>query len=314
MAYKPKEAELFQEDLNKYLEEHPIEINPEKLLIDNFSTSNLSDLYKLFLKLENVKLNKESTTKLSNILKENFGINSTELFNDTEPPITKTSIHTLETIIKEKFLEYSTDQTNIDDDEFYKLTVIVNKVFPKILLDLITTPSSDIAEQQNFIKNKFLSTVEHYHAHDSKEAEEENRDITAAIYNTIQKHYPHLNVYVVSRIKSMKSSVDNINKEFTISILDLVPSDLSKGITTKDLQNQFSLENANTDFSGFTIVLSNTDDVLHFDKANPKSSEILKIRKTRKQNINFTHSLENFLFENEDTYLSHADLLQIKST
>ena len=47
---------------------------------------------------------------MSNILKENFGINSTELFNDTEPPITKTSIHTLETIIKEFRVEIKNEE------------------------------------------------------------------------------------------------------------------------------------------------------------------------------------------------------------
>lgn len=311
MAYMLKTTENFRKDLIEYLKENPIELNQEKLLIDNFSSSNLSDLYRLFLKLENIELTEDSTTKLSKILKENFGINSNEFFNDIKATITTENIHTLENIIKEAFLRYYADQTNIDDDEFYKLTVIVNKVFPAVLLNFITEPTDDITEQQIYIKNKFLSTINHYHAHNSKEAEEENRDISAALYNAIKKHYPHLNAYVVARIKSMKSTVDNVNKEFTKSIFNLLPSDFSKGITMEDLENQFSLENANTDFSGFTIVLNNTDDVLHFDKTNPKSSEILKIRKTRKQNIIFTHSLENFLTERED-FIEHKDLLQIK--
>lgn len=317
MAYILKNKEQFKEDLNQYLEAHPIELNPEIALIDDFGSSNLSDLYKLFLKLENVKLNEELNIKLSKMLKEKFDINPNEILNlDTNTPsltpISQASIHALETIIKDKYLIYTSNQSKIDKDEFYKLTVIVNKCFPEVFLNLITNPTVDIKQQQDYIKSKFLSTVDHYHVHSSKEAEEENRDIKAALYDTIQRHYPNLNIYIVSRIKSMKSSVDNINKELSKNILDLLPSDLSNGISSEDLQNQFSLEDANTDFSGFTIVLSNTDDILHFDKTNPKSSEILKIRKNRKQNIDFTHSLENFLSENDETYLSHIDLLQIK--
>lgn len=311
MAYIPKTTEVFQKDLIEYLKENPIESSPEKTLIENFSTSNLSDLYRLFLNLENIKLNEELIEKLSNKLKENFEINPNEIFNDNETAITETSIKILENIIKNKYLENISTQTEFDDTELYNLSVIVNKVFPEVFQNLIKHPVTDIKEQQKYIKNKVLSTIDHYHSHASKEAEEENRDIAAALYDAIKRHYPHLSAYVVFRIKAMKSSVDNINKEFTKSITNLIPSDLEKGVTMEDLQNQFSLEDANTDFSGFTIVLNNTDDVLHFDKTNPKSSEILKIRKTRKQNIIFTHSLENFLTERED-FIEHKDLLQIK--
>ncbi len=83
-------------------------------------------------------------------------------------------------------------------------------------------------------------------------------------------------------------------------------------MSNDDIEQQFDLNNATTDFSALTIVLVNTDDTLHFDKSDPSSEEILRLRKDRQDNINFTHSLENYLSENENTNLSNIQLLQIK--
>ena len=83
-------------------------------------------------------------------------------------------------------------------------------------------------------------------------------------------------------------------------------------MSNDDIEQQFDLNNATTDFSALTIVLVNTDDTLHFDKSDPSSEEILRLRKARQDNINFTHSLENYLSENENTNLSDIQLLQIK--
>lgn len=315
MAYTIKPVEDFKRDLNRYLAENPIELDYEKALINNFTSSNLSDLYKLLLNLENIELDETSYTKLKELLQNNFEIDPNMIFSlneNSSMSISKENIQFLENLIKDKYLQYISSPSDINQDEMYNLTVIVNKVFPDVFLDLVKEPNSNIKQQQNYIKEKVLATINHWSSHNTKEAEEENRDIAAALYITSRKLYPHLSIYIPGRIKSMKSSISNISKEFQKGISNIIPEDLSAGISDDDVKEQFSLKNANNDFSGFTIVLSNTDDILHFDTSDPKSAEILKLRKIRKDNISFIHCLENFLSENEDTYFSNTELLQIK--
>lgn len=313
MAYNIKQQEEFLKDLNKYLEKNPLEQDYEQNLINTFSSSNLSDLYKLFLKLKNYSLSDDLYNKLETIIATNFSINSKIILDLKSDCIEEENIHALENIIKDKYLEYiAADSDEITDEELYNLSVIVNKVFPEVFLKLVHTPSNDIEAQQAIIREKILTTIDHWHLHSSDSAQIETKDIAGAFYITAKKLYPHLNIYIPGRVKSMRSSLININKEISKSLSSMIPTDSSVGITTEDVKNQFSLNDANTDFSGITIVLNNVDDSFHLDKNDPRSTEILKLRKIRNDNLNFTHTLENFLADHEDTDLSNTDLLQIK--
>lgn len=318
MAYLLMTPYNFKKDLDNYLIEKPLDLSYEKTLLDNFSSNNLSDLYKLFLDLKDSKLNKKLYNELKNILSNTFSINPNQIFtlDDDENDIVCISkdihIPLLLEIIKNKYLDYIKTSSTIDSEELFKLSLIVNKNFPELFLQLIESPNQDIGQAQNFVKEKILETIDEWHSNTSKDADEENRDIAGAFYITARKLYPDLSIYIPGRVKSMKSSLSNIEKETKDSLLSLHPSNYEIGLTNEDIEKQFNLDSATTDFSALTIVLANTDDTLHFDKSDPESLEILKLRKNRQDNINFTHSLENFLSKNEATNLSCIQLLQIK--
>ena len=322
MSYKLKNANEFKKDLDNYLIENPLHLNYEEALLSNFNSHNLSDLYELFLDLKGSNLSKQSYVKLKNILKNNFSIDSNQIFtledeeNDTIHISKNIHISRLLEILKDKYISYvkesSTKAQHINEEELYKLSLIINKKYPKVFLELIKNPNQDINKAQNFIKDKILDVINEWHLNNSKDSEEENRDIAGAFYITARKLYPDLNIYIPGRIKSAKSSISNIEKETKESLLSLFPSDINAGLSNEEIEQQFKLNNATTDFSGLTVVLTNTDDTLHFDKSDPRSVEILKLRKIRKDNINFSHSLENFLSVNEETCFSKIQLLQIK--
>lgn len=318
MAYLLKTPYDFKKDLDNYLVAKPLDSSYEKTLLDNFSSNNLSVLYKLFLDLKDSKLNKKLYNELKAILSNTFSINPNQIFtldddgNDIVCISKDIHIPLLLEIIKNKYLDYIKTSSTIDSEELFKLSLIVNKNFPELFLQLIESPNQDIGQAQNFVKEKILETIDEWHSNTSKDADEENRDIAGAFYITARKLYPDLSIYIPGRVKSMKSSLSNIEKETKDSLLSLHPSNYEIGLTNEDIEQQFNLNNATTDFSALTIVLTNTDDTLHFDKSDPESLEILKLRKIRQDNINFTHSLENFLSENETTNLSRIQLLQIK--
>ena len=311
MAYTIKPANEFMQDVNNYLKKHPLNLSNEEILINNFSSTNLSDLYKLFLDLENYQLSINSFNKLKYIINANFSFGAGSIFDGNVSCITSEHIDKLANIIKEEYSKHLSDNTNsINKKEFYKMSVIINKTFPKYFLGLITNPKGDIKSQQAFIKDKILSTIEHWHMHNSKESEEEIRDIASAFYITAKRLYPELNIYIPGRTKSTKSSVYNLSKEITKSLSSLIPSNKEEGISDKDLQEQFDLQNANTDFSALTIVLDHTDDTIHFDKLDPKSVELLNLRRIKEDNIDFLHYLEALI--EKDVSFSNKDLLQIK--
>lgn len=357
MSYILKPKTEFEKELHTYLEENPIAPSFEENLINNFSSSKLSDLYGLFLKLENRTLTPELYNELEKIINTNFPEYKDAILSESTNNISSEHLHALENVIKDVYMNHISDSKNsmIDTEEFNLLTVIMNKVFPSTLLQLIhnenfninklkefvckkeqtsiddtqsleaTTTStisqqnlvdrlvsSNIQAQQKFITDKIMDTIEHYALHKTEQAKSDNADIAGAIYIAANNLYPHLAIYVPGRVKSFKSAIDNLNKETKKSIQNLIPSNLTEGLSNANIEKNFNLDKANTDFSGLTIVLANTDDTMHFDKNDPSSSEILKLRKIRNDNIDFTHKLENFLQDNEDNYLSNTDLLQIQ--
>lgn len=314
MAYKMKSREELDKEINEYLKEYPIGNIYEKNLILDFSSTDLSDLYKLFLDIKGKKLNEELFNKIEEILAEKYNIDKNRIFKeDSDYIIDENNIMNLANVIKDVYIKnISSTEKTVSEDEMYKLAVIVNKVFPDFFLSLIKTPSSNVEEDKKIIEKRIWETIGHWEEHSSKEAEEENRDILGALYIATKKLYPEMGIYVPGRIKSAKSSINNINKEATNSLNSLIPEDASTGLTREDVEKQFSMEKANGDFSGFTIVLGNTDDTMHFDKNDPKTSELLKLRKIKDSNINFSHSLENFLVDNDSYEFTINELLQMK--
>lgn len=314
MPYKMKNRKEFEKKINEYLIEHPVENSKEKKLIEDFSSNELSDLYKLFLDLKGKELDEDLLKKLKIIIKENYLLDDKELLGNDDYEIKEENIRKLANIIKEKFLEYMRmEKDKVNATELSRLTVIVNKEFPEILLQFINESSESAVESDKKIMiDSILETIDKWKEHTTKEAEEENRDIIGAIYISARKLYPEMTIYVPGRIKSARSSISNIKKEANKSVKSIVPSDLERGISKEDINNQFSMKKANTDFTGFTIVLDNVDETMHFDKNAPMTNEILKLRKVQDDCITFSHEIENFLAEKEDEELSKQELMQIK--
>lgn len=314
MLYKMKNRKEFEKKINEYLIEHPVENSKEKKLIEDFSSNELSDLYKLFLDLKGKELDEDLCEKLRIIIKENYLLDDKDLLDDDDYEIKEENIKKLANIIKEKFLEYMRmEKDKVNATELSRLTVIVNKEFPKILLQFINESSESAVESDKKIMiDSILETIDKWKEHTTKEAEEENRDIIGAIYISARKLYPEMTIYVPGRIKSARSSISNIKKEANKSVKSIVPSNLERGISKEDINNQFSMKKANTDFTGFTIVLDNVDETMHFDKNAPMTAEILKLRKIQDDCITFSHEIENFLAEREDEGFSKQELMQIK--
>ena len=315
MAYTIKTRQEFKQEIKQYLKENPIEESYEKSLIEDFESKDLTDLYKLFLDLKGKKLDDDLLIKLKNIVGQDYSLNVNIVFPDEEASniISNRNIEEITNIIKNKFLEMMQDnKEDINKEELYKMATIVNKVYPETFLKLIKTPKSNIKKDQEIVKERIMKTIEHWHSHNSERALEENRDILGALYISASKLYPEMGIYVPGRTKSMKSSVANINKEAYGSLANIIPENMEEGISTDEVDKKFQMDKANTDFSGFTIVLGNTDDTMHFDKSDPKTSELLELRKIRDKNMKFLHSMENFLIEHDNDFFSKQELHQIK--
>ena len=313
MAYIIKKEEEFRNEIDKYLEKYPMNESKEEKSIKAFNSTELSDLYKLFVKLNKISINKELFIILKEKIKANFSFDINEIFDKDDEGISPKNMEALENIIKTEFIKtLNGEKKDISQEEFYKLTVIVNKVYPSYFLALIKEPQNNIENTQKIIKERVMETIEHWSEHNTDAGIEEDRDILGALYIGAQKIYPEMSIYIPGRIKSTRSALNNINKEAANSLKSLIPDDISRGLTSENVEEQFNIEKANTDFTGFTIVLGNTDDTMHFDINAPKTKEILVLRKLRDECINYSHSLENFLAENDEMFLNQQDLLKIK--
>lgn len=309
MSYKLKSEEDFSNYLSQYLIKNPFDYN-------SISIDTLSGLYNFFLQNKKSSFSKNLYDRLNNIIQNTLNIEQKIMTFDednAEYIITDENINTLEIIIKDRYLEYlSSKPQNISEEELYKLAVIVSKKFPEQFVDLIETsiPPKDFKQQLDYIRNTFQETIDVAIQHTTSESKEEIIDIGSSIYITYKDLFPELDIYIPGRGKSINSSINNIVKETKNSIFNLIPSIVKNGLSYSDVENQFNINKAKNDFSAFTIVLTNTDDALHFDKNDSSSKEIYLLRKQRANNLSFIHSLENFL--DSDTNLSFKELMQIK--
>ena len=90
MPYTLKTQEQFNKELSDYIQKKPLLVYEDKLL-DNFSSQNLSDLYKLIKDLDKSNLDKPTYNKLINILKT-FSIDEKEIFPEVDS-LTNTITH-----------------------------------------------------------------------------------------------------------------------------------------------------------------------------------------------------------------------------
>ena len=89
MAYLTKPSKKFIQYIDNYQKKYPLNLSPEEIMINNFSSSNLSDLYKLFLDIEDSKLNEESFNKLYNKINTNFSFEASSIFDINTSSISK---------------------------------------------------------------------------------------------------------------------------------------------------------------------------------------------------------------------------------
>ncbi len=299
----------FLEKIHSYVKENPFTSDT----VPNFE--KLSDVYAFFYQNKDNLFSPEVYEALKKLINEKFGIDASALFDydeNLESYKIEPTLKSLNETIKDRFLEHYTDK-NVDKKELLKLSAIVNKTHPEVFLKLIKNPDkSQSIEQFKFLfLDELNKTIEISQAHYSAESLAETRDIAAALYISMQEHAPYLNGYVVGRLKSTKSRINNIKKEFKNSISDLVPENPDNGLTANEMA-KFNLDKARTDITGLTIVLKNADDTLHFDETDPKYAEVIALRKKRFENLTFIHNLENFINHKEAFDFTKEDILQLQ--
>ncbi len=316
MAYTTQKKEQF---LNS-LKDIKIEALPEENLIRSFTPIGLSDLYELFIKLENVSLSNPMFSRLSNIISLNYPKNISELLHN---PITNNDINQLIEILKKEFLQvvYNKNPNNIGEKEQNKLKKIVNKYYPTLFLDFIENPISldNFSEQQKLIEDAFSAITDTYYNQSTPHAQKNLNSLSSGIYLVIHALYPDLSVNIPDRTKGLKSMSVNINKELNRSLTDIVPSEIKNGIHLVDMEehilsneknkNNFT-DKTNTDISAMTIVLNHIKDSMYFDENDPENEQILKLEKQRNENLKFLQSVKKYLYEN-DIFMTQEEYFQI---
>lgn len=310
MSYKIMNRKDFLKYIDDYLKENPTEI------AEPIQFNCLSDLYSFFTHHKNFCFSPQVYQSLAKQLASyNIDVSSLMTFNQkyNNYSITENNIEALELFIKDYYISHFPFSTSDSDkSEQYKLAVIVNKKFPEEMAKLIKEPPSYevLKKQIEFIKKQVESTISVAISHHYSQSQSEFKDISGLIYMVFRNMYPNLDIYIPGRSKSADSTIKNIRKEIRGQLSDLMPTNFETGISDSDLEKQFNLTGAKTDLSGCTIVLSNTNDVLHFELNDPSTADILALRKTRTKNIDFIHSLENYL--SNKSFFSDDELMQIQ--
>ncbi len=324
MAYKLKTRNEFE----KYLDEE-VKIIPshDEDLINAFNSSSLFSLYQLLNNLKNdLRISLSMQEKLKNTIKTNFSEEVSSLINF---PIDDKILKSFEEYIKNVFIDYTEHPEKYKHqkekiEDIKNLKIIIAKKYPNEFLRLIKVEkdTKDLELEQKYIKKQFDRTVDEYIRH--KKNMQNNEDIQTASYTTIKNDFGEFDIYLPGRVKSLGSATENYNKELHNTLNNIVPSNLEKGITYEDLENNFNLNKATDDYFAITIVLKNVLDTFHIDELdrfyNSKNDEIAKdirdliqYRKDKKIHLSYYHSLMNFL---DNTYFfmdfTQEQYLQIK--
>lgn len=156
----------------------------------------------------------------------------------------------------------------------------------KIVMDRITHKLVDIYLSQNSHENIEYLTF-----------------LTSAIYLTYKKMYPELSIYIPFRIKSDRSFLENMKKEFARNFKTLTPEELS------DLENNFSIDKITTDISAATIVLDHIKPS-SISKASYATPLIKDLHKKSLDNTKYINDTEDLLADDE--FLDESVYYEIK--
>lgn len=312
MAYTLKTREEFNEYLKK------VEVIPsgDEMLIDEFNSSSLFDLYNLLTKIKNDRqISPTRQSKLRRILRANF---PKEIASFLHFPITNETLHSLEEHIKDVFLAYieNPKTSSITEKEMENLKIIVAKKYPTEIQRLIKKEKDSIEFklEKAFIEKTFYDVIDEYTKH--TENVQNNEDVQTAYYTQSKNIATKVHIATTGRQKAPKSVTDNIRKEFMKSLESVVPSNLEKGITYADLTSNFNLYKVSDDYSGYTVYVTDIDDTFHIDaetKKTEKGQEFIKYRKEKEDNVPFYHSLYDFLYDTTSFLdFTEEDYLQMR--
>ena len=324
MAYKLKTRDEFK----KYLDEE-VKIIPshDEDLINEFNSSSLFDLYGLLKEIENdLRISTNMQEKLKDTVKAQF---PKEVYSLISFPINDEVLKNFEEYIKDKFIDYMEHPEKYKGqkeklEEIEKLKIIIAKRYPNEFLKFIKTEKDpkDLKLEVKYIKKQFYHTLDKYMQH--KKNMQNNEDIQTATYTTIKNDFGEFDIYLPGRVKSLGSATENYNKELHNSLDNIVPSDLEKGITYEDLENNFNLDKTSDDYFAITIVLKNVLDTFHIDEleslynaADDKTAknirDLIQYRRDKNVHLSYYHSLKNFI---DDPYFfmdfTQEQYLQIK--
>lgn len=322
MAYQTQKREEFLKSLKN------IEINqlPEETSLKDFEPIGLSNLYHLFIAIQDKTISAVQFSHLNNLITLNYPQDIASLLHN---PITESEVSDLLEIMKEEYLQiiYNKNPRNINKEEQEQLKTILSHHFPSLFLDFIENPVSmeEFSEQEKLIQDTFSSLVDDYYNQVTPHGQKNTTYIESAIYLIYQKLHPELSIIFPNRIKGINSYQSNTKKELTKSIKNMLPSNLKDGIVISDMQNHLTsnqenksnyTDKVNTDTSAMTIVLNYFDDAIYFDESDPENENILKLKKERNNNLTFLQSVKKYLNENdylmteEDYFQTYIQLLE----
>lgn len=332
MAYKMLNRKQYNNSLQDWFKKHPLELPYEEGLINNYNSSELSDLFRLLQELKDSEIdpkyfeilkNKVSTLYSPQLAKRIFSVKlPKEVKNDT----TKSTSYmhsqycdALAEYIKDFFVSLATNKNkkqSVSNKEFTALSSIVNKFYPYTFVELAKNPPSnaEFKKQLDFIRNEITNSIDTYYKHSPQSSKDDIYYSGSSLHVVTKNLYKELSFKLPIRLlKSMSSYKKNLNKEIKNGLSNIVPSQPEKGSSIEDVEKNFSLLSTEEDIVGMTIVLDSVDDTLHFDKDDLKGSDLLELRKIRKSNIDFSHSMKNFLEDVDNLLdLTEEQYLQMK--
>lgn len=312
MAYTLKTREEF----NQYLNDVQVLPSSDEMLIDDFNSSSLFDLYTLLTKIKDDRqISSSRQKKLRKLLHANFPEEITSLLSF---PITNQVIQSIEEYIKDIFLAHVKNPKSSDfsEKEIENLKIIVAKKYPNEFLKLIKEEKdpTEFKLEKEFIEKTVSDITDEYAKH--LKNMQNNEDVQTSYYTASNNNFSKANISTTGRLKSLKSATDNLRKEFTKSLQNVVPSNIEKGITYSDLTNNFNLSKVSDDYYGFLVYVTDINDTFHLDEDTlntEEGKEFRRYRKQREDNIPLLHSLHNFL-HNSSSFLdfTEEEYLQIK--
>ncbi len=324
-----------QENFLKYIKNITVLYTGDEEAIKNFDSSSLFDLYTLLEKIKNDRqINSEMQNKLKDTIKNRY---PKAVYNLFSFPVTKEVLYKFEEYLKNLYFAYiqeyhqifpnnTSDEDkldtseilslNISEDEIKKISIIVAKKYPDKFLNYIKEEKDPkvFELEKNFINNRFLNMIDEYTNH--TENMQNNVDIQTGFYTALKNKFPNCRFATTGRKKSFNSTSNNIQKEFRKNLDNIIPSNLSNGITYNDIEKNFNFSKVSDDFYGFTVYIKGIDDTFHVDediKHSDIGKKFMKYRKLKQKNISIYHSLHEFI-DNPYSFLdfTEEDYLQIK--